>query len=466
MIKRFSLFSFFLAFLFFSLSAQSSDVARERELSAADARPSFDWVRTGIIYEIYPRSFSPEGNFTGIEKGLPALKGLGVSILWLMPIHPVGIERRKGTLGSPYSIQDYYGINPEFGTLDDFRRLVRRAHEMDFHIIIDLVANHTSWDSKLIREHPEWFTKDSTGKIISPNRDWHDVADLNYSQPGLRGYMIEMMKYWVRDIGIDGFRCDVSEMVPTDFWESARAALDSIKPVMMLSEGSYPEHHLKAFDLTYSWNLYGALAPIMSGQKTAREIDRILSTEEIQFPHNSLRLRFSSNHDETAWDKPDVEKFGRSGAKLAAVIVNTLPGVPLLYNGQEVGNPKKLGLFEKDLIDWSTGKEVTDFYKKLFSVRRTHPALSVGSMFKLKTSQDRSVYAFARISGNDTVLVAYNFSQETFRGGLTLWLFGFRVSETAQFTDLFTDKIISFDREAKALFIELPPMGYGIWSVH
>ena len=220
--------------------SQTNDSARGRNLSSFHARHSEDWVRQGIIYEIYTRSFSPAGNFRGIEKRLPELKKLGVTILWIMPIHPVGVLHHKGKLGSQYSVQDYYGINPEFGTIDDFKRLVNRAHELGFHLIIDLVANHTSWDSKLINDHPDWFTKDSAGNIVSPNPDWTDVADLNYSQPGLRRYMIEMMKYWVRDIGIDGFRCDVAEMVPTDFWEAARAALDSIKPVMMLAEAHIP----------------------------------------------------------------------------------------------------------------------------------------------------------------------------------------------------------------------------------
>jgi glycosidase len=191
------------------------------------ALKSPDWVKDAIIYEVYLRSFSKEGNFAGLEKKLPELKSLGVTVLWLMPIHPVGRTNRKGTLGSPYAVQDYYGINPEFGTLQDFKRLLNAVHRNGMKLIIDLVANHTSWDSKLINEHPDWFTRNERGNIVPPNADWTDVADLDYSKPDLRHYMIQMMLYWVRDVGIDGFRCDVAELVPTDFWDEARARLNT-----------------------------------------------------------------------------------------------------------------------------------------------------------------------------------------------------------------------------------------------
>jgi glycosidase len=376
------------------------------------ARPSEEWVRKGIIYEIFTRSFSKEGNFAGVEKKLPELKRLGVTILWLMPIHPLGIEKRKGSLGSPYSIKDYYAINPEFGNLDDFKHLLNKSHDLGFKLIIDLVANHTSWDSKMFTEHPEWFTKDSTGKFVPPVADWSDVVDLNYDKKEMRRYMIEMLKYWVRDIGIDGFRCDVAEMVPTDFWNEARAALDSIKPIMMLSEGQYPEHHLKAFDLTYSWNFYGTIKDIVDGKKSASELDSVLVREAAVYPKNSLRMRFSSNHDENAWDMPDVQRFGDEGAKLAAVIVNTFPGVPLLYNGQEVGNNVKLGLFEKFEIDWTKENSFTLFYQKLYEIRKNNPSLAVGSYQSVKNNKPDRVISFLRSDGKNTVLTVGNFAGE------------------------------------------------------
>ena len=380
--------------------------------SRENARPSESWVKNGIIYEIYPRAFSKEGNFAGIEKKLPELKKLGVTTLWLMPIHPIGTEKRKGSLGSPYSIKDYYGINPEFGTLDDFKRLVKSTHAQGMKIVIDLVANHTSWDSKMFTEHPEWFTKDSSGKFVPPVADWSDVVDLNYDNREMRRYMIEMLKYWVRDVGLDGFRCDVAEMVPTDFWNDARAALDSIKPVMMLAEGQYPEHHVKAFDVTYAWNFYGIIGPVINGEKSVAEFDTVLSREAAAYPKGSLRLRFSSNHDENAWDKPDVEKFGADGARLAAVLANTFPGVPLLYNGQEAGNDIKLGLFEKFEIDWTKGKEYREFYTKLYSIRKKNPALISGSFENMKNDHADRVYFFIRTEGKNTVVVVLNFAND------------------------------------------------------
>jgi cyclomaltodextrinase / maltogenic alpha-amylase / neopullulanase len=379
------------------------------------ARKSADWVRDGAIYSVYLRSFSPEGTFAGLEKRIPELKQLGITTLWLMPIHPVGLKNRKGTLGSPYAVQDYYGVNPEFGTLDDFTHLLAAVHEQGMKLIIDLVANHTSWDSKLINEHPEWFTKDAKGHIVAPNADWHDVADLDYSNAGLRQYMIDMLLYWVDDIGIDGFRCDVAEMVPTDFWESARAELDKIKPIMMLSEGALPEHHVKAFDLTYSWNVYDAFAPMLSGKRPVALLDQILSTEAMQFPRGSLRMRFTTNHDKNAWDAPAVEKFGKAGLKLATVIVNTLPGVPLIYTGEEVANDRKLSLFEKVPIDWMRPRELGDLYKKLFELRRTNSALSRGAFIRVTGNQEKTVYAFLRVEGNTRVFVAANFSDAPVR---------------------------------------------------
>ncbi|MGB2869251.1 MAG: alpha-amylase family glycosyl hydrolase [Bacteroidota bacterium] len=378
--------------------------------SAFEARRSEDWIRDAVIYEVYVRSFSKEGTFRGLEGKLGELKELGVTVLWLMPIHPVGELKRKGTLGSPYSIQDYYGINPEFGTLDDFRSLVKAVHANGMKIIIDLVANHTSWDSKLILEHPEWFTKNSHGAIVSPNADWTDVADLDFSKPGLRKYMTEMMKYWVREIGIDGYRCDVAEMVPTDFWDAARAELEAIKPVIMISEGTIPEHHVRAFDLTYSWNLYDMMVKVVGGNTPVKVFDELIRFESLQFPRGSLRMRFNTNHDKNAWDAPAVEKYTREGAKASAVMAFTFPGVPMIYNGEEVGNTKRLALFEKVAIDWKRGSEFRDLYTRLIQLRRAHPSVQRGVFVHVENTGGEKIYSFARVLGKDTVYVLVNFS--------------------------------------------------------
>lgn len=376
------------------------------------ALKSADWVKDAVIYEVYLRSFSKEGTFAGLEKRVAELKTLGVTVLWLMPVHPVGTKNRKGSLGSPYSVQDFYGINPEFGTMADFKKLLTTTHKQGLKLIIDLVINHTAWDNNLITQHPEWYTKDEKGNIIPPNTDWTDVADLDYSQAGLRKYMSDMMRWWVKDVGIDGFRCDVAELVPTDFWDDVRKQLNKIKPVMMLSEGTLPEQHMKAFDLTYSWNIYDVLDPLLKGKKPATLIDDILKSESLQFPKGSLRMRFNTNHDKNAWDSPAVTKFGADGLKLSAVLVNTLPGVPLLYNGEEVANDKKLGLFEKVDVDWTRPRDMGELYKRLFQLRKENKALSRGEMIKLASSSDQDVYAFARTAGKDRVVVVLNFSEE------------------------------------------------------
>jgi cyclomaltodextrinase len=381
--------------------------------SSMEAKRSPNWVKNAIIYEVYLRSYSHEGTLKALESRIPELKKLGVTVVWLMPIHPIGKVNRKGTLGSPYSVQDYYAINPEYGTLDDFKSLVKTVHQQGMKIIIDLVANHTAWDNLMLKEHPEWYTRDKDGKIIPPNPDWTDVADLNYDQAELRSYMITMMKYWVHDIGIDGYRCDVAEFVPTNFWEAAVKELESIKPVMMVSEGALPEHHVKAFDLTYSWNVYDVLTKVIQGSTPATIFHELFRIAAYQYPKDSQKMRFNTNHDKNAWDAPAVIKFTSQGAKVTAVLTFTYPGVPLIYNGEEVGNEKKLDLFEKVDIDWSKNVDFRIFYEQLASIRKEHPAFTGMSYVAVKNSNESRVLTFLRLEGSDTVLIAINFDHKS-----------------------------------------------------
>ena len=425
---------------------------------------SADWVRDAVIYEVYLRSFSREGTFAGLERRLPELKDLGVTVLWLMPIHPVGVKNRKGKLGSPYSVRDYYEINPEFGSMADFKKLLAAVHKQGMKLIIDLVANHTSWDSKLITEHPGWFTKDAKGNIVPPNADWTDVADLDYSQPALRKYMIDMMRWWVKDIGIDGFRCDVAELVPTDFWEEARRNLNMIKPVMMLSEGSLPEQHVKAFDLTYSWNIYDALDVLVQGKRPVTMLNEIFKNEHLQFPTGSLRMRFNTNHDKNAWESPAVLRLGEDGLKLSAVLVNTIPGVPMLYNGEEVANDERLGLFEKVDIDWRRPREMGELYKKLFALRRDHKALSRGEMILVPSSHPQDVYAFFRSAGNDKILAVLNFSSEERTDSLQIPLARvFPGQARVVLSEVFSKKRSTVEPGSDRLNVVLEPRGYRIF---
>jgi glycosidase len=439
------------------IAARALDELEKSPYYGTAALKSADWVKDATIYSVYLRSASPEGTFAGFEKRLKEVRDLGVNVLWFLPIHPVGVKARKGSLGSPYAVRDFEGINPEFGTLDDFKRLLASAHSLGMKVIIDLVANHTSWDSKLITQHPEWFTHDAHGTIVPPNTDWTDVADLDYSQPALRRYMIGMMRWWVKDVGIDGFRCDVAELVPTDFWEEARAQLNRIKPVMMLSEGSIPEHHVKAFDLTYAWNVYDILTPLLEGTKPVTLLDAVLRNERLRYPTGSLRMRFTTNHDKNAWDAPAVKKFGHDGLRLATILVNTLPGVPMLYTGEEVENDRTLSLFEKVPVDWHRSHAMGDLWKKLFMLRGEHKSLSRGEMVRIAVSPDSSVYAFVRAAGKDRTIVILNFSSSPEHVSLRFpmdLLFPGRTS--AMLKDVFTGTTLALDAQGVA-DLTLPP---------
>ena len=302
-----------------------------------------DWAKNAVIYEVNTRQYTPEGTFKAFETSLPRLKDLGVDILWFMPIHPIGIKDRKipegmkESLGSYYSVKDYKGVNPEFGTQADFKSLVDKAHEMGFKVIIDWVANNSSRDNAWITEHPDWYMHDSTGKILAPF-DWTDVAKLNYSNKEMRAAMIDAMKYWVVNCNIDGFRCDVAGEVPRDFWEDARKEIETIKPMLMLAENEdKPELCIKAFDANYGWAMCnGTFVRVSNGKDSVEAIIKTQQKIDSTFPANAMKMNFITNHDENSWNGTAQEKFG-SGVNAFAVLTYTLPGIPLIYSGQEAG---------------------------------------------------------------------------------------------------------------------------------
>src|ERR1043165_8190574 len=388
-----------------------------RYVSQETARPVRDWVRDGVIYEIYPRAFSQQGNFNAITARLEELKDLGVTILWLMPIHPIGEEKKKGTIGSPYAVRDYYRINPDYGTAEDLKRLVREAHARGLKVIIDIVANHTSWDSVLMK-HPEFYKRDAQGNITYPH-DWYDIAALNYENQELRRYMTDMLKYWLREFDVDGFRCDVAGEVPTDFWESARVELEKIKPdIVMLAEAHKPELQVKAFDLDYSWPLHSALTNVLQGRAPATELRKEWEKEVQGGPRGALHMRFSDNHDE----RRAIARFGEPAALAASAFMFTLDGVPMIYNGMEVGDTTESGapaLFEKLPIFWAIAerrKEFPKFYKQMMAMRKGSVALRRGTLEWLKNTDESRVVTFVRRAGNEQVLVAINFSNRPFTG--------------------------------------------------
>jgi glycosidase len=361
-----------------------------------------------VLYELYVRSFTPEGTFRAIIPRLAELRDLGVTTIWLMPIHPVGEIERKGTLGSPYSIVDYRAINPEFGTMEDFRALLDAVHEQGMHLILDLVANHTAWDHRWVTEHPEWYRTDDDGNITHPpGTDWYDVAALDFDRPEVRAAMLGEMRFWIEEIGVDGFRADVAELVPEDFWAQAIAELRSIRPVLMLAEGHVPTLHAAGFDLTYSWDSYHAAKLVWQGAP-ADTLAQIASREAAAYPPNG-RLRFTTNHDETAWDASPLDLFdGTAGAQAAAVIMATLPGVPLIYNGQEVGDPQQLPLFEQVAIDWDADPQMRSFYVNLLERRAASRALREGAFEPLAHDLSDDVLAFRRVAGDETATVVVN----------------------------------------------------------
>ena len=372
-----------------------------------------EWSKNSTIYEVNIRQYTKEGTFAAFEKHIPRLHDMGVDILWLMPVNPIGKENRKGTLGSYYSISDYTAVNPEFGTLEDLKSIVKTAHSLGMHVIIDWVANHTSWDNVWTKTHPEWFEKDSvTGKFSSPY-DWTDVIELNFNNKEMRQAMVDAMKYWITETDIDGFRCDVAGMIPADFWDDARQQLDSVKPVFMLAEAEEPVHHKKAFDMSYAWNLHHLMNDIAQNKKSASDFFDFYAKEDSAFEKNDYRMLFTSNHDENSWNGTEFERMGEA-SNTFAVLSSTLPGMLLIYSGQEAALNKRLQFFEKDEILWDS-LPLAGFYKNLTMLKKQNQALwngNFGGDFQIISSKENNdFFAFVRTKENNKVFVVCNLTK-------------------------------------------------------
>jgi glycosidase len=374
-----------------------------------------EWTKTAAIYEMNVRQMTEEGTFAAAQAHLPRLKELGVDILWLMPIHPIGETNRKGTLGSYYSVKDYYGVNPEFGTMEDFKAFVAAAHDQDMKVILDWVGNHTAWDNPLRDEHPDWYDTDWKGdNRPTPWFDWDDIIDLDYSQVGLREYMIDAMSYWVREADIDGYRLDTAPMVPIDFWEDAHAALDEIKDVYMLGEGEHRDMHELAFDTTYAWSWAGAMHDIGQGHGNAGSLIGYYSQNEAVWPDGAQRLMHVSNHDQNSWEGTQFERMG--DALMPAIVLSVVSeGMPMIYSGQEAGNEKRLEFFEKDPIEWRE-HPIGDLYAKLFQLKEDTSALWNAPwgarMIHVPNDHGGEILSFVRQDDASKVFAAFNFSDE------------------------------------------------------
>ena len=415
-----------------------------------------EWTKNAVLYEVNIRQYTPEGTFKAFESHLPRLKELGVDILWIMPIHPISEKNRKGSLGSYYAVKDYKGVNPEFGTLEDFKSLVNKAHEMGFKVIIDWVANHTGWDNQWITDHPEWYTKDSLGNIIPPNPDWSDIADLNFDSQPMRRAMIDAMDYWVKETNIDGFRCDVAWGVPQDFWEAATASLDSIKPVYMLAEDEdHPALLEKAFESNYAWKLHHILNEVAQGKKSAADIQKYYMDSVSRYSPGSFPMQFITNHDENSWQGTEYERMGEA-VKTFATLTFTIEGIPLLYSGQESGLNKRLLFFEKDTINWSN-LEMQKYYQSLISLKKNNVALWNGAAGAPKvfveTSAPHQVLAFTREIDKNQVLAVFNLSAQPVEATIQL-------PQSGDYQEYFSGETTTLE---KGSTIKLDKWGYQVF---
>lgn len=370
--------------------------------------PSFpERAKDMNIYEVNIRQYTPEGTFNAFAAHLPRLKEMGVDILWLMPVQPIGVKNRKGGLGSYYSIQDYAATNPEFGTMDDFKALVNKAHELGMLVILDWVANHTSFDHAWTAK-PGWHTVNEAGEIIPPNPDWTDVADLNFNNMDMQNAMIADMRFWVQKADIDGFRCDVAGEVPIEFWNRAVDSLKVDKDLFMLAEWDEPRMH-SAFHMTYGWGFHHTLKEAASGKFNADSVANFIRKDIAKYPKEAFRMQFTDNHDENSWNGTIFTRFGE-GHLAYAVLAFTSYGMPLIYSGQEAGLSKSLRFFEKDTINWGDVK-FKDFYTKMLALKKNNPALHngvYGGEPQFISTGNPNVLAYTRTKDANTVAVIIN----------------------------------------------------------
>jgi alpha-amylase len=373
-----------------------------------------DWSRKAVIYEVNIRQYTPEGTINAFAKHLPRLQRMGVDILWLMPVHPVGKLNRKGSLGSYYAVQDYRAVNPEFGTMDDLKNLVHLAHDLGMKVILDWVANHAAWDNVWTVSNPDFFEKDEHGKFISPY-DWTDVISLDYNNPVMRDSMIAALKFWITDANIDGYRCDVAGMVPTDFWNEARKELEALKPVFMLAEDEDNADLLReAFDMNYAWKVHKIMNGIAKGEKKIQELRDYFLYNDSVFDRGSYRMNFITNHDENSWNGTEFKRMGKAVDAFAALTF-LMPGMPLIYSGQEAGLDKELRFFDKDTIIWGQ-VHYEEFYTKLIKIKKKNQSLWNGlygaPMVMLNNNHPDQVLSFERRNDTEVIVGVFNLSDK------------------------------------------------------
>ena len=391
----------------------NSETSSENKATESNLVKS-NWIKNATIYELNIRQFSDEGDFKSILPELNRLKKMGVKIIWLMPIHPIGEVNRKGSLGSYYSVKDYKGINQEFGSKNDFKELVDSIHAMDMKIIIDWVANHSAFDNPWV-SNKEWYTLDSTGNLQPPlGTDWWDVADLNYDNEEMRNAMKDALLYWVKEFDIDGYRCDVASWVPDDFWKEAIDTLNSIKPVFMLAEAEGKNMHKAGFNITYNWSYMHVTNEIAKNHFDLSSLDSLLYVEDSIYDYNDIRMYFTSNHDENSWNGTTFERYGNQ-FQVQTLLAFTMPGMPLIYNGQESKLSKRLKFFDKDTIQWQDYED-EELYSKLLDLRINNSAmwsLDSNNKFKRLNFNEKKLFAYRRNNSDNEVNVFLNFGSDS-----------------------------------------------------
>jgi alpha-amylase len=379
--------------------------------AAIDGHPA--WIQQGNIYEVNVRQYTPEGTFKAFEKNLDRLKDMGVQTLWFMPINPISVKDRKGALGSYYAVSGYTSINPEYGTMDDWKALVQDAHQKGYKVIIDWVPNHTGADHPWLTTHPDFYIKDSSGKPAVAF-DWADVRQLDYKNIEMQDSMIASMKYWITNSDIDGFRCDVAWNVPGDFWKKCIGQLKQVKKnLFFLAEGEKPYLVQNGFDAFYPWEAFHMMIKIAHGDRPAFALDSVKSMYDTTYFPTALALYFTSNHDENSWNKADYGTMpGASHAPFAVFTQTADHSIPLIYSGQEEPFLDSVSFFYKDTI--SFGKyQRANFYKTLLNLRKNNPALAANASFKkLATTNDAALYAFEREKNGNKILVILNLSKQ------------------------------------------------------